>query len=70
MTDVTERAVTRFRRFLADLFPDEQSVARYREADELPDVDPEAELCADCLHYTATIRGRCFSCESMRGRAA
>jgi hypothetical protein len=69
VSPVTRRQLAWFRLF-RDLFAPRRRVTAndildtQREA--APDVDPEAELCGDCGWYPATIRGRCFSCESTR----
>ena len=72
MSPVAARMVARFRRMLADMFPTDSTLDRYRESDGA-DTDEHAvvvELCADCQWYPATFRGRCFACHTNDRRPA
>jgi hypothetical protein len=69
MSPVAERAVLRFRRFLADLFPTADTLARYRETEGIAVADVTM-LCRECAWDPATIDGRCFACHANDRRPA
>lgn len=73
MSPIAERAVQRFRRFLADLFPDADTLARYRETPGMVEgvvVADVTMLCRECARYPAAIDGRCFACHANDRRPA
>jgi hypothetical protein len=54
-----------FRLLLADLFPGEAELERYREAQATAFED----LCVECKVYPARLQCRCMTCLARRGAA-
>jgi hypothetical protein len=62
---IAARAVARFRLFLADAFPTEAELERYRAA-QATDFE---DLCVECKVYPARLQCRCMTCLARRGAA-
>lgn len=66
---VAIRAMGRFLRTVADLFPTADTLARYRESPGIVVADVTM-LCRECAWSPATIDGRCFACHANDRRPA